>query len=172
MAQRPPSDRPFSNGWLFLSVGVFLAIEAAIGTYLGPLVLGKYVSPAFHLQLQSLMHLASFYLGGVVVGLMSPGVRLKEPAAGAFLSVLAVFVMSLFLPHTFMQFDVGKILIGGAIAVVLALMGAYTGEKMMGNVAPDDDDAQATARGRMRSALWNSQDGYLAARERVRRGRE
>lgn len=167
--KRSGTERPFSMGWLWLSVGIFLLAELSIGTYVGPVVLGKYVSPAFHLQLQSLMHLASFYVGGVLVGLLSPGIRMKEPAVGAFVSVLAVFLMSVFLPHAFMRFNLQKILLGGGIAVGLALMGAYTGEKLMGNIAADDEEAPQSARGRLRSSLWNSENGMLIAKARARR---
>lgn len=165
---RPPVERPFSSAWLIVSVILFLGVELLIGTWIGPLVIGKYVSPVFNLQVQALMHLASFYVGGVLVGLLSPGIRMKEPAAGAFISVLVVFLMSFFMPHWYYRFDLQKVLIGGGIAVVLALAGAYSGEKMMGNIEPDDLDAQSTTRGKLRAALWNDADGMLGGRSRDR----
>jgi hypothetical protein len=163
---RNSAERPFSTAWLLASVTLFLAAELLIGTWLGPLIVGRYVSPAFHFQVQGLMHLASFWLGGFAVGLLSPGIRLLEPALGAFVSVVAAFSLSVFLPHTYLQFDLKKILLGGGIAVVLALFGAYTAERVMGNVEPDADDAKETARGRLRSAMWNDVDGVLAGRAR------
>ena len=166
---RPAAERPFSNGWMMASVVLFLAVELLLGTWIGPLVIGKYVSPMFHLQVKMLMHLASFYVGGVLVGLLSPGIRLKEPAVGAFISVLVVFLMSFFMPHWYYRFDFQKILIGGGIAVVLALAGAYSGEKMMGNIEPDELEARSTTRGRLRAALWNDTDGMLGGRVRERR---
>jgi len=54
------------------------------------------------------------------------------------------------------------------IAMLLALAGAYSGEKLMGNVAADDERARETARGRLRATLWAEDDGLLASRERVR----
>lgn len=162
----PRSNRPFSMAWMLTSVGLFLACELTIGTWLGPVVLGKYVSPMFHLQLQMMMHLASFYLGGFLVGLISPGIRLKEPAVAAFLSVAVVFMISFFMPTFFYPFSMNRMLVGGAIALVLALAGAYSGEKTMGNIAPDEPEAQATARGRLRAALWSEDDGTFSSRQR------
>jgi hypothetical protein len=156
-------SRPFSSAWTFVSVILFLAVELFIGTWLGPLVIGKYVSPMFHLQLQMMMHLASFYVGGILVGVLSPGVRMKEPAVGALISVLVVFLISFFMPNFFYSFDMSKVLVGGGIAFVLALAGAYSGEKFMGNVDAAHPTAQDTRRGRLRAKLWHT-DGLFFRR--------
>ncbi|MBI5542310.1 MAG: hypothetical protein HY901_00350 [Deltaproteobacteria bacterium] len=161
----------FSQAWAFLSVVLFLAIELAIGAFVGPFVIGKYVSPMFHLQLQMLMHLGSFYVGGFLVGMLSPGVRLTEPAVGAFISVAVVWLISFFMPSWFYHFDFTRLLVGGGIAFALALAGAYSGEKLMGNVEADDPASSASARGRLRARMWNETDGLLAQhRERDRAG--
>ncbi|MBL8916169.1 MAG: hypothetical protein JNM17_36045 [Archangium sp.] len=150
-----PNERPFSSGWVMLSVVLFLAIELIIGTWLGPLIVGKYVSPMFHYQVQMLMHLGSLYLGGLAVGIVSPGRRLMEPAVGAFISVLLVFLMSFFMPTWFFVFDLTKVLVGGGIGFLLALFGAWTGEKWMGNLPPDE--MKNTTRGRLRSSMWEDE---------------
>jgi hypothetical protein len=158
-------SRPFSTAWTLVSIVLFLAIELLIGTWLAPLIVGAYVSPMFHLQVQMLMHLVSFYLGGVFVGVLSPGIRMKEPAVGAFISVGVVFIMSFFMPSMFIAFTPSKVLVGGGIAFVLALMGAYSGEKFMGNVDANDPTARASSRGRLRSKLW-ADDGVFFTRQR------
>lgn len=157
--------RPFSIAWTVVSIAIFLGVELVLGTWLGPYAVGKYVSPMFHLELQMLMHLLSFYLGGVLVGVLSPGVRLKEPAVGAFVSVMVVFMMSFFMPNWMIRFEFSKVLIGGGIAFVLALAGAWSGEKFMGNIDADHPDAKSTARGRLRASFW-SQDGIFFARDK------
>lgn len=154
MPSSPPS-RPFSPAWTFASIALFLASELAIGMLVGPLVLGTYVSPVFHPQLQMLMHLASFYLGGLAVGLLSPGVRLVEPAVGAFVSVVVVFTLALFLPNMYLRFDLTKIVLGGGLGFLLGMAGAWQGEKLMGNVEADAPTARDTARGRLRASLWS-----------------
>lgn len=150
------AERPFSVPWVFLSVVLFLACELFIGTWLGPVIVGKYVSPMFHYQVQMLMHLASLYLGGIVVGVISPGRRMMEPAVGAFLSVLLVFLMGFFMPNWFFAFDLTKVMVGGGIGFFLALLGAWQGEKWMGNL-PADKAAQP-ARARLRDSIWDVEE--------------
>lgn len=142
---------PFSTRWVIASVLIYTAMETAIAVFLAPAIFaGRLGSPMLEMRLQMLMHLASFYLGGIAVGVISPGVRLTEPAVGAFVSVGIVFLMSFFLPHAFMHFDLTKIMIGGGIAFGLALAGAWTGESVMGNVSGAED----SRRGRLRNKLW------------------
>lgn len=159
------SERPFSTGWTILSLVLFLAVELLIGTWLGPLIAGAYVSPMFHYQAQMLLHLGALYLGGLAVGVLSPGRRLMEPAVGAFLSVLIVFLMGFFMPTWFFTFDLTKVLVGGGIGFVTALLGAWHGEKMMGNLG---DEAKATTRGKLRAAMWEEELDGLPRVDRSR----
>lgn len=162
-----PNERPFSTAWTILSLVLFLAIELLIGTWLGPLIAGKYVSPMFHYQVQMLMHLLALYFGGVVVGVVSPGRRLMEPAVGAFLSVVITFLMSFFMPTWFLHFNVTKVLVGGGIGFGLGLLGAWHGERWKGNLPPDE--LKQTTRGRLRSAMWQDE---LDGLPRIDRDRE
>jgi hypothetical protein len=158
-------SRPFSTAWTVVSVVLFLAVELVIGQWLGPHIAGAYVSPMFHLQTQMILHLGSFYLGGVLVGTLSPGIRMREPAIGAFISVMVVFLLSFFMPTVFYAFTLSKVLIGGGIALGLALIGAYSGEKLMGNIDANDPTARSSSRGRLRSSLW-ADDGLFFTRDR------
>lgn len=157
--------RPFSMGWAMLSLVLFLAFELVIGQWLAPLVVGAYVSPMFHTQTQMLLHLVALYLGGLAVGLVSPGRRLLEPAVGAFCSVLLSFLMSFFMPSWFFVFDLMKIAVGGGIAFFVALAGAWHGESLMGNL--EEQQLKASLRGRVRATLWE-EDSSLAPRVRER----
>ncbi len=159
------SERPFSTGWTILSLVLFLAVELIIGTWLGPLIAGAYVSPMFHYQVQMALHLGALYLGGLAVGVVSPGRRLLEPAVGAFLSVLIVFLMSFFMPTWFFTFDLTKVIVGGGIGFFTALLGAWQGEKMMGNLG---DDPKTTTRGKLRAAMWEEELDGLPRVDRVR----
>ncbi len=161
-----PSERPFSSPWTILSVVLFLGIELFIGSWLGPLVIGKYVSPMFHYQVQMVMHLLSLYLGGLFVGVVSPGRRLMEPAVGAFISVLVVFLMSFFMPTWFFHFDLVKVLVGGGIGFFLALLGAWQGEGWMGNLGPTE--LAETTRGKLRASLWQEDEFGIPRPDRER----
>jgi peptidoglycan/LPS O-acetylase OafA/YrhL len=145
---------PFAVRWVVASVFIFTALELLIAVVLAPAVLASYLaSTMVQLRIQVMMHLASFFLGGILVGVISPGVRLVEPAVGAFLSVLVTFMISIFLPVHWLQFDVGRLFWGGGIAFLLAIAGAYTGEKWMGNVEADDHQRRKQVRDRM----WGAQ---------------
>ena len=85
--------------------------------------------------------LASYFVGGFLVGVMSPGIRIFEPAIGAFFAVLCTFIYGFFTPHRFFGFALNRLLIGGIIAFVLALLGADLGERLgahFGNRASKD----------------------------------
>lgn len=130
---------PFSTRWMVIGIVLYTAMEMAIALVLAPAVFaGRLSSHMLQWRLQMVMHLGSFYLGGLLLGLITPGLRLLEPAAAAFVSVAMVFLMSFFTPSIMMQWNVSKLLVGGSIAAVIALTGAYTGEKWMGNVEGEE----------------------------------
>jgi hypothetical protein len=159
------NTRPFSTPWCVASVALYCAVEVILGTFIGPWVVGAYVSPMLHYRLMTAMHVGSFFLGGVLVGMASPGVRLLEPAVGAVIAVFLTLAMSIFMPHAFMIFSMDKLFVGGGIAFVLAMFGAWTGEKWMGNVGEDDP---ALLRARLRKRLWDEHRGLFQVTSRRR----
>jgi hypothetical protein len=129
-----PKHQEFSTGWVIASIFIFMAVELFFGGFIGEVVLGAYVSPMWHIKMQLLLNLTAFLVGGFLVGFFSPGLRMIEPAIGGFLSVILVGMMGYFMPYSFIGFHDMSLFIGGVIGFGLALMGAYTGEKMMRNV--------------------------------------
>ena len=127
------SRQTFSKQWMWISFGVFVATELVLGALVGGLVVGRFMSLSLRFMLQGLLNLLAYFIGGFIVGLISPGIRIYEPAAGAFLSVLVMLVLTLFTPFSFIHFSLTKVLIGGGIAFFLALTGAKIGERIAGN---------------------------------------
>ena len=125
--------QPFSKKWVIASTVIFVVVELFLGGLIGGLVVGKFMSLNLRFMLQGLLNLVSFFIGGFIIGLISPGIRIREPAVGAFLSVSIVLCLSLFTPYSFIQFSFAKMLIGGGVAFLLALAGARLGEKVAGN---------------------------------------
>lgn len=122
--------------WVFSSFGVFVLIELFLGGFIGQMVIGRFVPHVLTYQIEVLLMLGSFFIGGAIIGLISPKVRIIEPALAAFLSVLLTLSISFFSPYQFMSFSWTKVIIGGGIAFLLALFGARFGEKIsarMGN---------------------------------------
>ena len=143
-------SQPFSTWWMIASVIIFTAMEIVIAIVIAPAIFaGRLASPMLQIRLEMLMHLGSFLLGGLFVGIISPRVRMMEPAVGAIIAVALVFLMSVFMPHSFMHWSWTKIAIGGGIAFALALFGAYTGEKWMGNISEP-----GTRRADFRDKMW------------------
>ncbi len=122
--------------WVFSSFGVFVVLELFLGGVIGGVVLSRFVPHMLTYQIEVLLTLSSFFIGGAIVGLISPTVRILEPALAAFGSVLLTLSISFFSPYQFMSFTWTKVLVGGGIAFLLALFGARFGEKLsarMGN---------------------------------------
>ncbi|MBT3345604.1 MAG: hypothetical protein HN712_18655 [Gemmatimonadetes bacterium] len=112
---------------------IYIAAEVVLGIWVGSVVAGRFISISLSFMLQGLLNLASYFIGGLIIGLISPGLRLYEPAAGAFLAVGLMLLLSFFTPYHFIQFSMTKMLIGGGIAFFLALAGARLGERLSGN---------------------------------------
>ena len=124
---------PFSKKWMFASVAIFLGAELILGGLVGNVVVGRFISHSLHFMLQGVLNLVSFFIGGFIIGLISPGIRIHEPAVGAFLSVSIMLCLSIFTPYSFIHFGLTKMIVGGVFAFFLALVGARLGEKISGN---------------------------------------
>lgn len=126
--------RPFSTGWVVASVLLFMGVELFLGGFVGEVICGRYFSQMLALRLQVVLNLSSYFIGGFIIGLISPGIRMLEPAIGAAISVALTLLIAVFLPSVFLRVTQDKLLIGGAIAFALALAGAYLGERLAGNI--------------------------------------
>ncbi|MBF0198632.1 MAG: hypothetical protein HQL32_13020 [Planctomycetes bacterium] len=127
------SPRPFSKKWMILSMVIYIAAEIFIGFFIGGIIVGKYVSIGLQFMMQGLCMLLAYFVGGFLVGVISPGVRIYEPAAGAFACVALTMILVIFVPLPFFHFSLTKLIVGGAIAFVIALTGAKMGERITGN---------------------------------------
>ncbi|WP_066631323.1 hypothetical protein [Labilibacter marinus] len=126
-------NKPFSKRWMWISFTIFIITELILGGLIGGVVIGSYMSINLRFLLQGILNLLAFFIGGFIVGLITPGVRVYEPAVGAFLSVLVTLLLTFFTPFSFLQFSMTKVLIGGGIAFFLAMTGAKMGERASGN---------------------------------------
>ena len=128
MSQGTSSTR--STLWIVLSLIIFITVEILLGGLIGPLVIGRFVSRPLYLKLEVVLMLGSYFFGGLLVGLLSPGIRVLEPAIGAALAVIFTWLYSFFTPIRFYGFSLRRMLVGGAIAFLLALIGADLGERI------------------------------------------
>ncbi|MHB2019855.1 MAG: hypothetical protein ACYCW6_23190 [Candidatus Xenobia bacterium] len=128
----------FSWGWVTCSFFLFLIIEIALGAWVQPFIRDRFPTMPLDIKIGMLIMLTSFWLGGLVVGLCSPDVRVVEPGVGAFIAVLLTWVFTFFVPVTFFHFDGLRLLIGGGLAALIACWGSDVGERvaaLLGNRA-------------------------------------
>ena len=126
-------ERAFSYKWMIISMIVFIGIELVLGGVVGEMVMGRYLSHSLLFLLQGVLNLISYFIGGLLIGAISPGLRMREPAAGAFCSVALMLGLTMFTPYSFIQFSLTKLIIGGIIACFLAYWGAELGERLTGH---------------------------------------
>lgn len=120
----------FSIGWVLASMAVFIIVELVLGGLVGRIVAGRYMSYSLDFTLRGLLNITSYFIGGIIIGIISPGLRVLEPAIGAVLSIFLMWIMTLFVPHMFFQFDTNKLMWGGCVAFVVAIVGAIIGESV------------------------------------------
>ncbi len=125
-------SKGFSKKWTLISYLVFIVIEILLGGLIGQFVVGKYMSISLHFMLQGLLNLVSFFIGGFLIAAISPSIRIWEPAVAAFFAVTTLLVLTFFTPYSFLHFSFTKMIIGGGIAFVLAMVGAQMGERITG----------------------------------------
>lgn len=127
--------------WIVISMVIFIAVELFLGGFVGSLISGRFVGHIFFIKIEMFLMLASYFFGGVIVGLISPDIRILEPGIGAALAVFFTWAYSFFTPHRFYGFSTGRVFFGSIIAFVLALVGADLGERLaarLGNRASRD----------------------------------
>ena len=123
----------FSTKWVVISVIIFATFEVLLGVGVMRLVAQSRPSHMFMLRLELAMMLASFLAGGFLIGVISPGIRLLEPAVGAAVTVVFTFLIACFSPILIYQASSSRILVGGGLGFLVALFGAHMGERLTGN---------------------------------------
>jgi stress response protein SCP2 len=135
------SLKSFSWGWMLSSLVVFIIAEIAIAGLFQTNLFWSFIPQSFRYLVEIVSFALSFLLGGIIVGLVSPSIRVLEPAIAAFFSVIILLSNGFFTPHGFADFSLIKMLIGGSIAFALAMSGARLGETIaakMGNRSSQD----------------------------------
>jgi hypothetical protein len=120
--------------WIAIGVAIMLGLSLVASLILA-LLIGGDAPPATatpeeaaaalgggRLALGALVSIASFAVGGYVVGLKSPGRTILEPGISAAIAVLIGLVLG-------GAFTVGNLLAGGLVPFLAGLLGGYLGER-------------------------------------------
>lgn len=123
--ERKNQQEGFEWKWALAAFGIYLVLQAVI---LGLLPM---VIPAFDPQGANglLISVAVWFVGGILVGAISPGKTFIEPAVGAFLAVGPTIA---WLAHISVVYQLSMLgyVVGGLIGVMVTLFGAFLGEKI------------------------------------------
>jgi hypothetical protein len=123
----------FAIGWAVASLGIHLVLQAVMLALL-PTIIDAYDPQGFSALMISL---ATWAVGGVVAGFLSPGKTFLEPAVGALLAVgPTVWWIVAITPDSpdrlrgGFQLGMAAYVIGGLLGGMVSLFGAYVGEKL------------------------------------------
>ena len=126
---RKNQQETFEWKWVFIALGVFAVLQVIF-----LIALPKVISSFDPQGLAGLgIAVGVWALGGVVIGAISPGKTLFEPAVGAMIvAVPTIAYLMLVTPDAFSPSLLAYI-VGGMIGVVMSLFGAFLGEKIQGD---------------------------------------
>ena len=106
-------NQPFSMRWILGSMAVFVIAQLILTVVVGQVLIGNRVGYTLQQVLQGLLILVSYFVGGFIIGVVSPKIRIIEPAIGAFLSIFLVVFVSFVMPNSYISFNWLRLIIGG-----------------------------------------------------------
>lgn len=126
---RRHQQESFELRWALLAAGVYLAAQVVI------LVGLPFIISAFDPQGLAglLISCAVWFVGGIGVGVVSPGKTFVEPAVGALMAVVPTISYLAWVTPAGFQPTLLAYIVTGLLGVMLALFGAFLGEKVQMN---------------------------------------
>ncbi|HEY2735355.1 MAG TPA: hypothetical protein VGI70_15265, partial [Polyangiales bacterium] len=122
----------FELKWALLASAVYLAAQLVILVGL-PFVISTFDPQGLP---GLLISVAVWFVGGIVVGLVSPGKTFVEPAVGALIAVIpTVTYLAITTPDGF-QPSLLAYIVTALLGVMIALFGAFIGEKLQMSTRP------------------------------------
>ena len=116
----------FEWKWTFVAMGTYLAFQVVI------LIALPFVITSFDPQGLAglLLSVVVWFLGGIVVGVISPGKTFVEPAVGALFAVVPTIAYLMFITPDGFDPSLLAYIVGGLLGVMISLFGAFIGEKV------------------------------------------
>jgi hypothetical protein len=120
--------------WIAIGVAIMFGLNLIASLILLPLIGDSLPATATNpqdaaaalsggqLALGALISIASFTIGGYIVGLKSPGRTIVEPGISAAIAVIIGLLLS-------GAFTLGNLLAGGLVPFLAGLLGGYLGER-------------------------------------------
>ena len=133
--ERRYQQEGFSIGWFVISIVIMGVLTAAI-------VMGlPMVVPAFDFEGSAgmLVAIPVWFMGGMLVGLISPGKTFVEPVVAVFLVAIPTAFL-LFGQQTVKTMPAFMYVLMSALGVLFTLIGAYIGERIQLGPPPKPQD--------------------------------
>lgn len=133
VAKRRNQQEGFAIKWAAISFGVYLVLQT-IALVALPFVIDSYDPQGFSALMVSV---AMWFVGGSIVGFVSPGKTFLEPAVGALLAVVPTVMWLIYTTPSApehlgggFQLTMPAYVIGGLLGGMISLFGAFLGEKL------------------------------------------
>lgn len=126
MAARAHQQEGFDTKWVGISFGIYLALQFVV-LVIGPMIIGSFDPqgmPGIFLSA------GIWFLGGMVVGAVSPGKTFMEPAVGALIACPFTIGYLMWVTPEGFNPSLLAYLVGGLLGVMISLFGAFFGEKI------------------------------------------
>lgn len=120
-----PNEQPFSWPWVWMSLGSFVLAQFLLH---GVIFSAASIHGLF--LLESMIDLFTYFLGGFMVGVVSPKIRVLEPTVGAVIALVMTLNVGMWMPFNFFTGGIVKTLIMSGVVAATAYQGAYIGEKL------------------------------------------
>ncbi len=124
----PLDEAIFSWGWMILSLISFFAVELIIYHQLGPALRQAIEGADDWASALLMVGVAGFWLVGLLIGWLSPQVRVLEPALGAFIAVVSTHCYIFYDPT--LGLPLRWAMLAGSSAFILSIVGAELGERL------------------------------------------
>jgi len=129
-AARQNQQTGFSPVWIVISFAIYLVLQ---GIFLVGLdvALDAYDPQGFW---GLVISIPIWFIGGIIVGRLSPGRTFIEPAIGAILACIPTVAYIMWITADGFMPGMLELLILGGMGVMISLFGAFLGEKLQGKV--------------------------------------
>ncbi|MAQ15387.1 MAG: hypothetical protein CMN30_11410 [Sandaracinus sp.] len=111
--------------WVIVAVGMYLVMQA-IALVVLPMVIDAYEPEGLSALLISA---GIWFVGGAIVGFISPGRTFLEPTVGALLAVVPTLLWIDYISIVD-KLSLMAMIVGGMLGVMITLMGGFIGEKL------------------------------------------
>jgi hypothetical protein len=129
-AARQNQQTGFSPVWIVISFAIYLVLQGIFLVGLD-LALDAYDPQGFW---GLVISIPIWFVGGIIVGRLSPGRTFIEPTIGAILACIPTVAYIIWITAEGFMPGMLELLILGGMGVMISLFGAFLGEKLQGRI--------------------------------------